>query len=258
MERPSNASWKITVPCAGCGAELAVEPDRHTVDCEFCQATSVVDLGGVATCFRLGSALDDAGTSATALRWLREQGLQETMIDLEVGRLLLIPFWSVETTEGKRSMLALDQADLPLPPDVKQPVGQLEHIDLDEVGATNILEPSVPLPAAICRLGVEAEGAEISLIYAPFSLCTYAWGESSYQLLVDRAAEGVYAFAWPIMQDTRLDRRLGFLLALALALFTGLAALIPGLVLPAFVLLLVAIPMWWVLDRFIVSSRENP
>ena len=105
MPRPSISSWKLTVRCADCGAELAVEPDRHFVDCDHCQATSVVDLGGTATCFRLKTALDEEHLVGNVKRWLRKLDLKEGEEKLERVEELLIPFWTF------KSMLRLKRAD---------------------------------------------------------------------------------------------------------------------------------------------------
>jgi hypothetical protein len=258
LERQSLEPWNVVLACAGCGAELTIEPDRHTADCEFCHATNVVDLGGVATCFRIATTLDEGAAHAAAVRALREHGLAQARLEAPLGQVSYVPFWSVTEPSGVRSVLALDSADLPLPHDVTQPAGQLDRLDLGgDAGFTAaLLEPTVPLPAALGRLGAGRE-AKISLVYAPYRTATFSWGGETFELLVDLATGRVHAPLWPYVHDPRLDRRLGRLLVAALVSFTAAALLVPGLVPAVLVTLLVAVPLWWALDRSVVTSAEK-
>jgi len=257
MDGPNTTSWKLTVRCAECGAELAVEPDRHFVDCDHCHATSVVDLGGTATCFRLKTAFDEEHLSGNMKRWLRKQDLKEGEENLERVEELLIPFWTFRARDGERSLLAVDRAELPLARDAQKPPGQLEPFGPEEAAAAQdaVVEPSVPLPAALTRSGLGE--ATASLVYVPFVRFRYEYRGQPFQALVDAASGEVHASSWPRPFNRQLDQRLGLLLAAALVGYLGFAAL-PGVFWPLLAYVLLSAALWWALTRVLSSSERSP
>lgn len=260
MDPPNLVSWNLTVRCAGCGAELTVEPDRRFIDCEYCHATSVFDLGGQATCYRLRALLDEEGASAKLRSWLRQRGLGEAEEEVTFASAVLVPFWTFGDGGQQRSLLAMDQANLPLEPTMDQPAGQLEHFE-SEPTAT-LLEPTVPLPAALERLEARgeappADAREMSLVYAPFLWFEYSYGGVPFQALVDAAGGAIHATAWPRPRDQRLDRALGLRLAIALVAYTTVAAVVPGLLWALLALAALSLPLWWMLVSLVERSEAS-
>ncbi len=261
MDHLGRSSRTLTVRCAGCGAELTIEPDRRFVDCEYCHATSVVDLGGIVTCFQLRKALGVDQLKGKMGAWLREHDLKDSEATLEPASSMMIPFWVVKTSKKEHSLLSVDRADLPLSKGMLKPAGQLDHFDPDEVEKTNetdeIIDPSVPLAAALARLDLEGDDSQeqASLIYAPFTMFTYSYQGLEHQALIDASTGKVHATSWPRPRYDHLDRRLGLLLGAALFAYVGFAMLIPGVLLPSIILLVVSAPLWWALDKAIDHSK---
>lgn len=244
-----------------------MEPDRRFVDCNFCGASSVLDLGAAATCFRVRSTIDEESAVRKLRGWLREKGLQEKEIEIKTVSLLLVPFWVLDAGEGKVSLLAAETAELPLSPNARTPVGQLEGFDPEEMdfGDATLIEWTIPLSVATMRLvapvdaGASGEGGKLrpSLLYAPFFSISYSYGQTPYEALVDGCSGGIHTISRPRVRDESIDRKILMLLGAAVAAFLGLATLLPGFWLVLGLYVLACLPIAWGLSRTIVTARSK-
>ena len=240
-----------------------MEPDRRFADCSYCGASSVLDLGTAATCFSLEATLDEDAARAKLLASLRERELHRDAEVLSTSR-LVVPFWVLRTPGGDRALLAADRADLPLPRAGRGPAGQLGHFAEDETGGVDVVEPTVPMPAALARLGSSAsdqgtgsEGVGARLVYVPFARVGYRYGGAKLEAYVDTASGAVHAASWPHARKRQLEKQLGSLLGLTVAVYVGLAALVPGALLTLIAYLVASGGLYWLFERHVVSSEKG-
>ncbi len=239
-----------------------MEPDRRFVDCDYCGAASVLDLGAAATCFRVRETFDGETADKKLRGWLRGKGLQDKGIEIKKVSELLIPFWVLEADEGKVSLLAVERADLPLSPNSRTPVGQLESFDPEEMDleGTTPLEWTIPMSVAAMRLvAPEAQerasrsGLQPSLLYAPYFSISYSYAGTPYEALMDACSGEVHAINRPRTRDDTIDRNIFFLLGAAVALDLIFSLFVPGFWLVLFLYVAAAVPIAWGLSRTIVT-----
>jgi len=234
-----------------------VEPDRRFVDCPYCQASSILDLGGAATCFGLKATHDDEAARGRLAAWLR---VHEVRADVEVVGAggLLVPYWVLGSRSTGLALLAAERADLPLPRHGRAPAGQLEHVDLESTsGEVERLEPTMPLAAARAHLAAREGGdteATVSLVLVPFTRLEYTHRGISFEAFVDLASGEIHAGEWPRVRRGRFERRLGVLLGAALASYTAIALVVPGAIWTTAAYGVLSAGLYWAFRRLVLAE----
>jgi hypothetical protein len=256
-----RTSWTLKARCASCDAELPVEPDRRFVDCPHCNASSILDLGGAATCFALKETVDHDGARDRLMAWLRTHEVRDG-VEIVEARRLLVPYWVLGSSAAGWATLASERADLPLPRSGRAPAGQLEHVDPDEGHeAAEVLEPTMPLAAARAHFAARQGGdAATSLVFVPFLQLAYTFRGASYEAFVDIASGEVHGSLWPRVGRAKHELRIAGLVGLALVAYTGVAATAPGAVLTTLGFAVVSAGLYWLFRRFVRAedAHEEP
>ncbi|MBN1770917.1 MAG: hypothetical protein JXB32_06650 [Deltaproteobacteria bacterium] len=138
--------------CAGCGAELALEPDRHVVRCDHCGAANLVRGRVTVPVGRLRPALGAPDLPAALARFARGADLG-SVPTVAASHELWLPYWvSAPAAAGSPGRAAAGTAD-PQLAERPLPGAETEPVDETALGADAgwVWPDSAPAPGEVLR-----------------------------------------------------------------------------------------------------------
>ena len=200
--------------CAGCGAELPLDPERHVVRCGHCGAANLVRGRVAVPVGRLRPALGAPDLPAALARFARgaDLGRPPTVV---ASHELWIPYW-VAATPGSPGRAAAGTDDPQL---AERPLPAAEVEPLDE--ASVAADPGWTWPDS-------APGPGEVLRYVPWFRVRLSAGGRELDAWVDRVA-GELVTAEPLNpKRLRFSPALGLLLVAFAAGVVGFGAFVPN------------------------------
>jgi len=252
MSSPSAATANA-VACTQCGGENQLPSGRRLFRCQYCDATLFVDRGGVVNHYRLPPLLGAEEARAALRRWMAGN---ETVKDLDkkssLGAVVAVsfPMWLFRVRrDGREEAYVEPAAPTPIPQiaDLKVPAGKLEPYS-GESAEVAAVAATIPLETArgwLDQRGV-GEPEETALVQVPLWRCSYSYGGTGYEALVDGSTGAVMAAVFPEKSESPYV----LVAVLGLILFTLEGFLITNPVIKFFVFAMTAVPLlllaWWV------------
>ncbi len=201
--------------CAGCGAPIALDADRHVVACSHCGAANLVVGGVTLPVARLRPIVGDRDVDATIRRYALARDLASAPEVLSVEE-SWVPYWvPCASVVGGVARAAVEVED-PLLGEIPIPTGDLEPLDAVLAEA----DASWPWP------DVPPSGGE-TLRYVPYYRLRLRAGGAETPAYLDRTRGEVLASAPLNPERLRLGAALGGLLAAYGLVTAAIGALAP-------------------------------
>jgi DNA-directed RNA polymerase subunit RPC12/RpoP len=211
---PAPARHPAVVPgrCAGCGAELALDPERHVTRCGHCGAANLVRGRVVVPVARLRPVLAAAELPAALARFARAADLGRVPAVVSSQELWL-PYWVTAPAAAGRPARAAAGTDDPQLAERPLPAAEVEPLD-EAVGGWTWPD-SAPATGEVLR-------------YLPWFRVRLAVGARELDGWVDRVSGEVLTAESLNPERLRFSPALGWLLGAFAGGVVALAAFVPN------------------------------
>ncbi len=224
----------MDVKCTQCGAKVPIEEDTSFIRCPYCETALYVETDRTVKHYYMQSHVEPNDVTPQIQRKLSYQEIKDE-ISLGETRDFYFPFWRLDTKMGRSIMIPAAMPPIEDLASIKPPAGDLKLYS-EEIGEKHEMqEPSLLLEDAVIEaqkaIGVKeiVKFTAASIVHLPFITVHYACHDNEYQAVIEAVSGEVYADDWPAASAFKKDLALGWIAALAFALFALEAALVPWL-----------------------------
>lgn len=212
----------MNIRCANCSAEIALERDEEFLVCPFCNSSLYLDRAHTFKSFLLKPAVSSAGAADRLAQELARREIPPA--PASGSEALLAPFWGVRGEAMQETVPAFSPVPALLQ-GYRLPSADALNFDDSQTGGFAVLPCS---ESSSSRWEGREDVSSFALYRVPFHKLSFGAGAVSYSAWVDAVTGKVYMDLAPPPRSEAISSRFLSVLFGLFALFTAVAALVPG------------------------------